>query len=87
LLWVVLAFASYQASGLLAVLLFPAKLLLLPIAASYDFGVTGSIGWGGLLALVAQAFYIAVLTWFASASLENRRHHSHSAPGPSQAQV
>jgi hypothetical protein len=87
LLWLVLAFASYQASGLLAILLFPAKLLLLPVAASYDFGVTGSIGWGGLLALVVQAAYIAGLIWFMTASLKNHHHHSHRASGSSEAQV
>jgi hypothetical protein len=80
LLWLVLAFASYQASGFLAILLFPAKLLLLPVAASYDFGVTGSIGWGGLLALLIQAAYVAGLIWFAAASLENRRHRPDSGP-------
>jgi hypothetical protein len=69
---------------LLAILLFPAKLLLLPIAASYDIGVTGSIGWGGLLALVAQAAYIAGLIWFVTASLENRRR-SHPADGSTHA--
>ena len=87
LLWLVLAFASYQASGLLEILLFPAKLLLLPVAASYDFGVTGNIGWGGLVALVVQAAYIAGLIWFATASVENRRHHAHPAARPSHSQV
>jgi len=87
LLWLVLAFASYQASGLLAILLFPAKLLLLPVAASYDFGVTGSIGWGGLLAIVVQAAYIVGLIWFATASVENRRHRSLPAARPSHVQA
>ena len=72
LAWLVLAFASYQASGFLAVLLFPARLLLLPVAACYDFGNSGSIGWGGLLALLGQAGLVVGLVWFHEASL---RHH------------
>jgi hypothetical protein len=72
LVWLVLAFASYQASGLLAVLLFPARLILLPTAVCYDFGISGAIGWGGLLALLAQAGIVAGLVWFHEASL---RHH------------
>jgi hypothetical protein len=72
LVWLVLAFASYQASGVLAVLLFPARLLILPVAACYDFGNSGSIGWGGLLALLAQGGFVAGLVWFQEASL---RHH------------
>jgi hypothetical protein len=76
LVWLVLAFASYQADGIFAVLLFPARLPLLPVAACYDFGNSGSIGWGGLLALLFQAGLVAGLVWFHEASL---RHHWLSA--------
>jgi hypothetical protein len=72
LVWLILAFASYQASGILAVVIFPARLLLLPVAACYDFGNSGSIGWGGLLALLVQAGFVIGLVWFHEASL---RHH------------
>jgi hypothetical protein len=72
LVWLILAFASYQTSDILAVLLFPARLPLLPVAACYDFGNSGSIGWGGLLALLVQISFVVGLVWFHEASL---RHH------------
>jgi len=76
LVWLVLAFASYNADGFLAVLLFPARLLLLPFAVCYNFGVTGVIGWGGLLALLAEAAYVFGLVWFADVMLRRRlRRH------------
>ena len=69
LVWLVLALASYNASGLLGILLFPFRLPLLPFAACYDFGVTGVIGWGGLLALVGQLIGIGGIIWYCEARL------------------
>jgi len=74
LVWLVLALASYEASGFLIVLLWPARLLLLPFAACYNFGVTGTIGFSGLLALLAEAASVAGLVWFSETSLRSNLH-------------
>lgn len=58
LVWLVLALASYNADGLLGVLLFPFRLPLVPFAACYNLGVTGVIDWSGLLALLGQLICI-----------------------------
>jgi hypothetical protein len=74
LVWLVVALSSYDADGLLMVLLWPARLLLLPFAACYNFGVTGTIDFRGLLALLAEAAAVAGLVWFSEANLRSRLH-------------
>jgi hypothetical protein len=72
LVWLVLALASYSASGLLGILLFPFRLPLLPFAACYNLGVTGVIGWSGLLALLGQLICIGGIIWLCEASIRRR---------------
>jgi hypothetical protein len=72
LVWLVLALASYSADGLLRILLFPFRLPLLPFATCYNFGVTGIIGWSGLLALLGQLICIGVIIWLCEAGIRGR---------------
>jgi hypothetical protein len=72
LVWLVLALASYSAGGLLGILLFPFRLPLLPFAACYNLGVTGVIGWSGLLALLSQLICIGGIIWLCEASIRRR---------------
>ncbi|MGO8949545.1 MAG: hypothetical protein ACLQUY_18220 [Ktedonobacterales bacterium] len=72
LLWLVLALASYQATGLLGLLLVTARVPLLPFVACYSFGVTGIIGLAGVLALAAQVACVFGIIWFCQASVRIR---------------
>ena len=72
LLWLLLALASYQTTGLLGTLLLVTRLPLLPFAACYDFGVTGTIGLLGLLALSIQILGVGGIVWFCDISLRRR---------------
>jgi hypothetical protein len=76
LVWLVLGLASYSADGLLGILLFPFRLPLLPFAACYNLGVTGVIGWGGLLGLLSQLICIGGIIWLCEASISRRRRLS-----------
>jgi hypothetical protein len=72
LVWLVLALASYSADGLLGVLLFPFRLPLLPFASCYNLGVTGVIGWSGLLALLGQLICIGGIIRLCEAGIRRR---------------
>jgi hypothetical protein len=72
LVWLVLGLASYSADGWLEILLFLFRLPLLPFAACYNLGVTGVIGWGGLLALLGQLACISGAIWLCEAGIRRR---------------
>lgn len=57
LVWLVAALYSYVDSTLLERICVIARLPLLPLAACFDAGITGALGWGGLLALLIVAGY------------------------------
>lgn len=57
LAWLVIALFSYTDNGFLAWICVVARLPLLPLAACYDSGITGTLGWGGLLGLLILAGY------------------------------
>ena len=62
MIWLVAALATYSSSSILLTNAFVSWLLrlpLLPFAACYNFGVTGTIGWAGLVALLAQIAFVA----------------------------
>lgn len=65
--WLVAALYSYVDSNLLARICVIARLPLLPLAACFDSGITGELGWGGLLALLIVAGYalglVRLLEW------------------------
>lgn len=72
LLWLVAALYSYADNGLLAHICAVARLPLLPVGALFAAGVTGSLGWGGLLALLVVAVYALGLVWLLSWRLATR---------------
>jgi hypothetical protein len=72
LVWLVLALASYSADGLLGIVLFPFRIPLLPFATCYNLGVTGVIGWSGLLALLGQLICIIGIIWLCESGIRRR---------------
>ncbi|MGZ3639365.1 MAG: hypothetical protein ACXVCX_16170 [Ktedonobacterales bacterium] len=75
LTWLVAALATYSPGTIfssLPVVPWVLRLPLLPFAMCYDFGVTGTIGWSGAVALVAEAGMIAVAIALADAGLQRR---------------
>lgn len=75
LVWLVAALAAYSPGTLLSslpVVPWVLRLPLLPFAMCYDFGVTGTIGWSGAAALVAQVGMIAVIIALADVGLQRR---------------
>lgn len=72
LLWLVLALASYSASGFLGAVLVIARLPLLPFAACYSIGATGTIDMAGLVALIAQLVLVSGIVWFCDISVSRR---------------
>lgn len=62
LLWLSAALFSYAGDNVLAHLCVVTRLPLLPVGALFASGITGGLGWGGLLALVLVAGYLYGLT-------------------------
>lgn len=72
LFWLVAALFSYTDNGFLAQLCVVARLPLLPLAACFDSGITGELGWGGLLALLIVAGYALGIVRLIDWRLETR---------------
>lgn len=70
--WLTGALYSYTAAGALAAIFAVWRLPLLPLFACYAMGVTGAIGWGGLLALMIAAGYVVGLALLAASWLARR---------------
>lgn len=79
LVWLVAALATYSPGTIwssLPVVSWVLRLPLLPFAMCYDFGVTGTIGWSGVAALVAEAGMIVTAIALVDAGLR-RQFRSH----------
>ncbi len=77
LTWLVVALATYGPDTNVSsppVMLWVARLPLLPFAACFDFGVTGMIGWSGVAALVAEVGMIAAAVAIVDIRLRHRLH-------------
>lgn len=75
LAWLVAALAAYNPGTIVSSVpsvSWVLRLPLLPFATCYNFGVTGTVGWSGVAALVAEAGMIAVAITLADAGLRRR---------------
>lgn len=72
LAWLVIALFSYTDNGFLAWICVVARLPLLPLAACFDSGITGELGWGGLLGLLIVTGYALGLVRLIAWRLEAR---------------
>lgn len=72
LAWVAAVLYSNTALGPVAAVLSITRIPLMPLAACYNLGANGSIGWPGLLALLIAAAYVVGLTLLAEYWMSRR---------------
>lgn len=72
LIWLAAALYSYMDHSFLAMLCSVARLPLLPAGALFASGVSGRLGWGGMLALLLVVGYTVVLVGLLAWRLETR---------------
>ena len=72
LAWVAAVLYSSTSLGPVAAVLSITRIPLMPLAACYNLGTTGSLGWAGMLALLVDAAYIVGLTLLAEYWMSRR---------------
>ena len=70
--WLVLALAAVQPLGLPDALATLVQLPLLPLVQGFDLGISGTLDWAAVIALLADAAFVAALAWLAELRFARR---------------
>ena len=72
LVWVAAVLYSNTGRSAVATFLSFTRIPLIPLGTVYSFGLDGTIGWGGLLAILVEVLYVLGLAWLAQYWLSRR---------------